>query len=224
VKRIISKRPSAALVISCMSLFVALGGVSYGVASGSIDSREIKDGSIRNKDFKDGTLRGNEAKPNGFGGGAIKESTLGKVSRATTADSANALGAAASGALKTRWALVDESGNITEQSGGFVVTSKPGINGQPDANPNIYISAGSSLVGKGLGVSIAIQNQIDRGGNTAADPAFSGDVTVARCAMASVVTCVPAGTNNDSTLVVRALADNTDAASQTRRFYLEVTE
>jgi len=62
-----------------MSLFVALGGVSYGVATNSIDSREIQDGSIRNKDFKKGTLRGNEAKPDGFGGGAIKESTLGTV-------------------------------------------------------------------------------------------------------------------------------------------------
>jgi hypothetical protein len=35
---------------------------------------------------------------------------------------------------------------------------------------------------------------------------------------------VPAGTNTDNTLVVRSLEDNTDATSQTRRFYVEVTE
>ncbi|MEJ7750049.1 MAG: hypothetical protein WKF32_01195, partial [Thermoleophilaceae bacterium] len=133
MKRITSRRPSAALIIACMSLFIALGGVSYGVATNSIDSREIKDGSIRNKDFKKGTLRGNEAKPNGFGGGAIKEESLGKIP-----------------ASSVRWALVNASGDIEEQSGGFIVSSKPLTNGQPATNPNIYINAGSSLVGKGL--------------------------------------------------------------------------
>ena len=50
------RRPSPALVIACLSLFVSLGGVSYAVAT--IDSADIVDGSIRNRDFKDGTLRG----------------------------------------------------------------------------------------------------------------------------------------------------------------------
>ncbi|MEJ7788661.1 MAG: hypothetical protein WKF29_02145 [Thermoleophilaceae bacterium] len=208
MKRIISKRPSAALVISCTSLFVALGGVSYGVATNSIDSREIKNGSIRNVDFKKGTLRGNEAKKDGFGGGAIKESTLGKIP-----------------ASSVRWALVREDGSIEEQSGGFTVLSKPGINNQPAANPNIYINSGASLVGKGLSVSTAIQNLVDRGGNNGAmpDPAFKGDVSVGRCASPSI-NCVPAGTNLDTVLLVRSLADNSDGNSQSRRFYVEVTE
>ncbi len=68
------RTPSPALVIACLALFVALSGVAY--AAATIDSDDIVDGSIRNRDFKDGTLRGNEAKPNGFGGGAIKETTL----------------------------------------------------------------------------------------------------------------------------------------------------
>jgi len=215
-KHIRFSRPSPALAIACIALFVALGGVSYGVATGSIDSREIKNGSIRNPDFKNGTLRGNEAKRDGFGGGAIKESTLGKVPSATTADSANALGGTASAALKTRWALVDENGAITEQSGGFTVISRPGINGQPATNPNVYIDAGSSLVGKGLGVSTAIRN-------TPAPAAFDGETAVGRC-NTTAINCVPAGTNNDNTLVVRSLVDNSDATSATRRFYVEVTE
>src|SRR6187431_3378181 len=66
--------PSPSLLIACLALFVALGGVAY--AAATIGSPEIIDGSIRNRDFKDGTLRGQEAKRNGFGGGAIKESTL----------------------------------------------------------------------------------------------------------------------------------------------------
>lgn len=74
-----TRRPSPAFVIACIALFSSMGGVSYGLAAGSIDSREIKDGTIRNADFKNGTLRGQEAKPDGFGGGAIKESSLGVV-------------------------------------------------------------------------------------------------------------------------------------------------
>jgi hypothetical protein len=83
------RTPSPALVIACLALFAALGGVAY--AAATIRSSDIVDGSIRNRDFKDGTLRGQEAKRNGFGGGAIKESSLdagalGKVDNAGTAD------------------------------------------------------------------------------------------------------------------------------------------
>jgi hypothetical protein len=88
------RTPSPALVIACLALFVALGGVAY--AAATIGSEDIVNGSIRNRDFKDGTLRGQEAKRNGFGGGAIKETTLdasqldandiGKVRNAGAAD------------------------------------------------------------------------------------------------------------------------------------------
>ncbi len=193
-------------MIACIALFVAMGGVSYAVATGSIDSRAIKDGSIRNKDFKNGTLRGQEAKRDGFGGGAIKESTLGKIP-----------------ASSVRWALVNENGDIEEQSGGFTVISKPGINGQPATNPNVYINAGSTLVGHGLIATTAIQNSLNRTGSPDPDPAFAGNVAVGRCNTAAI-NCVPAGTNLDNVLVVRSLADNDNAMSQTRRFYVEVTE
>jgi hypothetical protein len=83
------RTPSPALVIACLALFAALGGVAY--AAATIRSADIVDGSIRNRDFKDGTLRGQEAKRNGFGGGAIKESSLDasalkKVDESGTAD------------------------------------------------------------------------------------------------------------------------------------------
>jgi len=74
-----ARRPSPALVISFIALFVSLGGVSYGLATGSIDGREIKNNTITGSDIRNKTLRGNEAKPDGFGGTSIKESTLGIV-------------------------------------------------------------------------------------------------------------------------------------------------
>jgi hypothetical protein len=77
------------MVVALIALFVSLGGSAYAVAT--IGSDDIINGSIRNRDFKDGTLRGQEAKRNGFGGGAIKESSLdesqfGQVPSAVAAD------------------------------------------------------------------------------------------------------------------------------------------
>ena len=44
-------------VVSTVCLFVVLGGTSYAVATGSIDSREIKNNTVRSKDVRNGTLR-----------------------------------------------------------------------------------------------------------------------------------------------------------------------
>ena len=51
MKSILRRRPSPALVISMIALFVSLSGVSYGVATGFIDSREIKNNEIRSRDI-----------------------------------------------------------------------------------------------------------------------------------------------------------------------------
>ncbi|MDQ4049177.1 MAG: hypothetical protein M3131_07340 [Actinomycetota bacterium] len=43
--------------LGALALFIVLGGTSYGVATGSIDSREIKNSSIRSKDVRNNELR-----------------------------------------------------------------------------------------------------------------------------------------------------------------------
>jgi hypothetical protein len=78
--------PSPALVVAVIALFVSLGGVSYGLATGVIDSREIQDNTIRSRDVRNRGLTGNDMAIDRVGGGAIKESTLGKVKTATRAD------------------------------------------------------------------------------------------------------------------------------------------
>ncbi len=77
MKRIAALRPSPALVIACIALFVALGGVSYGLATGSIDSREIADNTIRSKDIRDNSvysrdLRNNDIRDIDIRNGTIK--------------------------------------------------------------------------------------------------------------------------------------------------------
>jgi hypothetical protein len=108
VKSILRRRPSPALIISVIALFVALGGVSYGFATGSIDSREIKNNDIRTRDLRNNdirtrdlrnnevrgrdirnsTVQGRDVALNTLNGDDINESELGKVPSATTSDTA----------------------------------------------------------------------------------------------------------------------------------------
>jgi hypothetical protein len=108
VKPSLNRLPSPALVIACVALFVSLGGVSYGLATGSIDSREIKNNTIRSKDVRNNTLRtfdirnnevrgfdirnstiqGRDVAFNTLTGNDVAESSLGKVPSATAADTA----------------------------------------------------------------------------------------------------------------------------------------
>jgi hypothetical protein len=108
VKSILRRRPSPALVISMVALFVSLSGVSYGVATGFIDSREIKNNEIRSIDLRNNqvrtrdlrnnevrgidirnsTVQGRDIALNTVTGEDVKEDTLQKVPSALLADSA----------------------------------------------------------------------------------------------------------------------------------------
>ena len=108
MKSILRRRPSPALVISMIALFVSLSGVSYGVATGFIDSREIKNNEIRSRDIRNNevrtrdlrnnevrgidirnsTVQGRDIALNTVTGEDLNESTLGKVPSAAAADTA----------------------------------------------------------------------------------------------------------------------------------------
>lgn len=100
------RRPSPALLIACLALFISLGGVSYGVATGFIDSREIKNNTIRTqdirnndiraKDIRNSTIRGRDVAFNTLTGADINESRL-----AIVPDAARLGGVEAGGYLRT---------------------------------------------------------------------------------------------------------------------------
>lgn len=83
--RIRISRPSPALAIACIALFVSLGGVSYGLATGSIDSREIADNTVRSKDIRDNSVYSRDLRNNDIRSIDIRNGTiLGRdVGRAT---------------------------------------------------------------------------------------------------------------------------------------------
>ena len=76
MKHLSRLRPSPALVISLIALFVSLGGVSYGVATGYIDSREIRNNTVRSADLRNNDIRTKDIRNNEIRGLDIRNSTI----------------------------------------------------------------------------------------------------------------------------------------------------
>ena len=224
-----------------MALVVASTGTSY--AAGLIGSDDIKNNSIISKDVKDGTLKGRDVKGNSIGSNKIRNGSLKErdfKDGVLTSGPAGPAGPAGVG----RWALVDATGAIIAQSGGFTVAAgyptlpntavAPAPDNSARANGNVYINAGENLANNGIIATIALQNTVDqnadgvtngRAGGGNANPEFSGEITVAMCGTTGVVACAPAGTNNTNHLVVSPRnSDGTVTGEGTRkRFYVVVT-
>ena len=107
-------RPSPAMVIALIALVLAMGGVSYGLATGSVDSREIKNNTIRSKDIRKGQVRTSDVRNNNLSGadildgsltGAdINEGALGTVPNAGHATNANSASTATNAASAATFA------------------------------------------------------------------------------------------------------------------------
>jgi hypothetical protein len=97
MKRSRRHRPSPALVIACLALFVALGGTV--LAATKIDGRTIRVkslpgnrlavGSLPGNRLKPGTIPGNRIAPRSIKGDQIDVTSLGQVPSAAHADSAD---------------------------------------------------------------------------------------------------------------------------------------
>ena len=94
------QRQSPALAISCLALFVALGGVGY--AAATINGKDIKNKSVAGKKLKNKTVTGGKVKSNTLTGAQINESRLGKVPSAAKADTATSATTAATATNATQ--------------------------------------------------------------------------------------------------------------------------
>jgi hypothetical protein len=130
---ILRRRPSPALVISMIALFVSLSGVSYGVATGFIDSREIKNNEVRSIDIRNNqvrtrdlrnneirgidirnsTVQGRDIALNAVTGEDVKEETLGKVPSAAAADSATTAGGVSTLKIIPRTTMAEDAAPVT---------------------------------------------------------------------------------------------------------------
>jgi hypothetical protein len=191
------------MVVASIALIAALAGTAYAAAT-ITSSSQIKGRVVGGKDLQ----------KNSVGGEAVREKSLRGVDAAT-------LDGEAPVDQKVRWLLLNEAGQIEEQSGGFTVLDAY------TTNQNVYIDSGESLVDKGLTATIAIQNQVDvDGADGDAEPNFAGEVSVARCQVPGVVECAPANSKNVNALVVspRNSDGTATSAGDRKRVYVQVTE
>jgi hypothetical protein len=209
------KLPSAPTVLATTALFVALSGTSY--AAARIGSSDVINDSLKSADIKDGSLKKKDLRP-----GVLKPGPPGPAGVG-------------------RWALIDATGAIEAQSGGFTVTAAyptlaptatdpAGLR----ANGNVYINANEDLTDNGVVAVVAQQNTIDQNGDMItngrapgadANPEFSGEIVASRCAIPGLVNCAPPGTGNPNHVVVSPR--NSDGSftvdGQRKRFYVVVT-
>jgi hypothetical protein len=99
LRRLIGHHSSPASAIALLALFVALSGVAVALPGkngidkndpkrGSIGTRAIANNSIRTADIRTGAVRASDIGDGSVTGDDVSEGTLGKVPRATSADSA----------------------------------------------------------------------------------------------------------------------------------------
>ncbi len=163
MRRFKLRRPSPALVIACIALFVAMGGVSYGVATGSIDSREIRNGAVTTKDLRNNEVRGRDIRNSTIGGrdvafntlsgNDIRESGLRQVPSAAFAGSAvNAVNAGNAGNANTLGG-VSGSGFVRKEAPAFAAIPLGGatpVGGQTpayDVDGSAYIHLQGTYTG-----------------------------------------------------------------------------
>ena len=220
------RRPSPSMAVSVLALVVASTGTSY--AAGLIGSADVRNNSLTTMDVKDRTLKGRDIKNDVLGSNKIRNGSLKSKDFKAGQLPAGAQGPAGVG----RWALVDATGAIVAQSGGFSVTA--GYPAAPAAaNGNVYINAGEDLTDNGIIAVVALQNTVDQNGDMVmngrapgadANPEFSGEIAAAMC-QPGVVNCAPPGTANTNHLVVSPrLSDGSVTSDGNRkRFYVLVT-
>jgi hypothetical protein len=166
------RRPSPAMAVALIALFVALGGTS--LAALRIGTRQIVDNSVRGKDIRNGTLGGRDVKNNRLTGADVKgirgvdvndnsltgadvlESSLGLVPRAIRAAGVSGL----SNSRQVR--AIDDGPDVPILSaGGF----------QFLLHCNLGAALGSHIVIKNL--SAGDDSQLDDNVNGDDDPDFN---------------------------------------------------
>lgn len=70
-------RPSPAMAVALLALFVSLGGGAY--AAIVVTGKNVKNASLTGVDFKQHSLHGSKLRADSIGGGSIKESTIGPI-------------------------------------------------------------------------------------------------------------------------------------------------
>jgi hypothetical protein len=103
MSRLLRRRPSPAMVIALLALFIAMAGTGYAATqlpANSVGPKQLKKNAVERVKIKNNAVNGAKVLDGSIAGADIKESSLAKVPSAALADTAtNATHAAAAGAL-----------------------------------------------------------------------------------------------------------------------------
>lgn len=233
-----SLKITPSIVLASAALVIASGGSAY--AATQIGSSDIRDNTIRSTDVKDDSLLGRDVKNGTLRAQDFAPGTLRTGPRGATGP-----------AGASRWLLVDNTGAIVAQSGGFSINAayptldNTAVSPAPDnslrAAGNVYVNANEDLSDNAITVSIALQNSTEQNANNNvngrasgadANPEFSGEITASICGVAGVVACAPPGANNRSHLVVSPRmsdgsltfgSDPVNSLNTHKRFYVSIS-
>ncbi len=169
-------RPSPALVIALVALFVSVGGVGYAAATigsaqiknNSVRSKDIRNNDVRGSDVRTGTLEGSDLKDNGLTGTDVVESTLGTVPSANSAGTAGSAGSAGFAQSATKAGNADALGGIPAGSypRGVEIVTNDGNAVTPDpakydvAAATALCPAGKKVIGGG-GSTQLVESSLD---------------------------------------------------------------
>jgi hypothetical protein len=208
IQRLLRHRPSPALVLSCVALLLALGGVSYAATvlprnsvgtaqlrNNAVTSAKVKNRSLRAVDFARGQL------PRGARGPIGPTGSRGPTGPAGATGQRGPTGS--SGASSIRWALVKADTTIVAQSGGISVTSH---------TPGVYILN----FGSAVNTKLILASPAQAGNDTAA----RGPVSAGPCGGTPEGGPCPSPTNTTS--FVRVLTYNSGDVGGDRAFYVAV--
>jgi hypothetical protein len=148
MRRLLLRRPTPSMVVSCVALLVALGGTGYAATvlpRNSVGTAQVKNNSLLRVDFKRGQIPAGARGPAGPAGPA------------------GAAGPAGPAGPAAKWALVRADGTIVAQSGGITPTAKP-------AAGSYILDFGSTVTGKLIIASSAMATDVGDRGTVSAGP------------------------------------------------------
>jgi hypothetical protein len=163
-------RPSPALVISCVALFLALAGSAFAVGKNTVRSAQIVDGTIRTVDLRDNAVAAGKIAPDAVDSTEIAENGIDSSDVAPETLTAADLGAAS----VTSSEVADQSLSANDLGPDSVGSSEiqTGAVRASELGTIIQVSKDTAIeAGKNASVSVACPagTTVISGGNTATD-------------------------------------------------------
>lgn len=128
MKRLVSRRPSPALVVAIVALVVAMAGTGYAASQlpgGSVGSKQLKSNAVTTAKIKKNAVTGAKIKKKTITGSDINLNKLGTVPSANAANVANSL------APMEATHLIGAPGEPGFEGGAFNIPGGPGIGFPP---------------------------------------------------------------------------------------------